>query len=91
MVRFASSIRRVLKPGSIAILVVGNSTLRGNYVRNDVITQRALENAGFGTVARIEREIPATSRYMAINTHSDTSTLRNRMRSEVVLTMKRPS
>lgn len=91
MVGFSSAVARVLKPTADVMLVVGNSTLRGNYIRNDLIAQRALENAGFSVADRQEREIPATSRYMAINTKSDTSTLRNRMRHEVVLRMSRES
>lgn len=89
MVGFASAIARVLKPSADVILVVGNSTLRGNYIRNDLIAQHALENAGFVLSSRQQREIPATSRYMPINTASDSSALRNRMRHEVVLRMSR--
>ncbi|MBN7323471.1 hypothetical protein [Mycobacteroides abscessus] len=87
MVGIASAIRRVLKRQRKAILVVGNSTLRGNYIRNDVIAQKALEHVGFSVCSRVERDIPATSRYMAINTRSETSAIKNRMRSEVILTM----
>jgi len=71
------------------VVVVGNSTLRGNYIRNDLITQRSLEYSGFRVRSRTERDIPATKRYMAIDTKSYTSTIRNRMRSEVVLAMER--
>lgn len=87
MAGFSQAIRRVLKNEGHIVLVIGNSTLRGNYIRNDVIVRRAMENVGFTLAARIEREIPASSRYMAINTQSATSALSNRMRSEVVLTM----
>lgn len=87
MVGFARAIRRVLKEDGTAVLVVGNSTLRGNYIRNDIIAQKALENVGFVLADRSEREIPSTSRYMAINTKTNDSTMRNRMRSEVVLTL----
>lgn len=87
MVGVASAIQRVLKKRRQAILVVGNSTLRGNYIRNDVIAQKALENFDFTMHSRVERDIPATSRYMAINTRSKISSIKNRMRSEVILTM----
>lgn len=91
MVGFATALHRVLKVNGTAVLVVGNSTLRGNYIRNDVITKKALEHAGFELLSRTEREIPATSRYMAINTKSKVSSMANRMRSEVVMTLSRTS
>lgn len=89
MAGFSGALRRVLKPGAAAVLVVGNSTLKGNYIRNDLIAQTALEVEGFSFEDRSEREIPATSRYMPINTRSAESSLRNRMRNEVVLTMRK--
>jgi SAM-dependent methyltransferase len=89
LVEFTSAIRRVLKKNGRVVLVVGNSTLRGNYIRNDVIAGKCLQHAGFALLSRTEREIPEARRYMAINTRSAISTIRNRMRSEVVLTMSR--
>ena len=87
MVGFASAISRVLKDDGEAALVVGNSTLRGNYIRNDLIAQKALENAGFAMSSRQEREIPSTNRYMAISTKNAGSTIQNRMKFEVVMRM----
>jgi tRNA G10 N-methylase Trm11 len=89
MVGFAAAANRVLKKTGTAVLVVGNSTLKGNYIQNDRITQSALEDHGFLLKSRTERDIPATSRYLAINTRSKDSSLRNRMRSEIILTMSR--
>ncbi|MFB2557039.1 hypothetical protein [Herbiconiux liangxiaofengii] len=86
---FAGQLASKVKPGGTAVLVVGNSTLRGNYIRNDVITRRAMEHAGFSFGDRKVRPIPASSRYMAINTKSADSSLAKRMRDEVVLTMAR--
>jgi DNA modification methylase len=87
MVRFASELRRVLKTSGTAVIVVGNSSLRGNYIRNDLITQRALEHFGFSLEQRLEREIPASSRYMAMSSSRGESSIGRRMRSEVVMTM----
>lgn len=87
LVGFASAIRKVLKKNGQAVLVIGNSTLRGNYIRNDLIAQKSLEDAGFCLQSRTERAIPATKRYMAINTQTTQSTIHNRMRTEVILTM----
>jgi DNA modification methylase len=84
---FASELFRVTKCGGCAVLVVGNSTLRGNYIRNDVITQAAMQHAGFTPDHRYEREIPPTKRYMAIDSGA-VSSITKRMRTEVVLTMR---
>lgn len=91
MVGLAGAINRVLKPGAAAVLVIGNSTLRGNYIKNDEIARSALEDQGFALVSRVERDIPATRRYMPIDTASKTSNLRNRMRSEIILTLSSAS
>lgn len=87
-VDFSNELARVVKAQGCAVLVVGNSTLRGNYIRNDAIARRAMENAGFSFSGRYEREIPPTMRYMPINAEAGSS-ITNRMRTEVVLTMDR--
>lgn len=86
-VGFANELHRALKPRAKAVLVVGNSTLRGNYIKNDVITQRAMEHAGFSLTHRREREIPPSSRYMAISARDTESSITKRMRNEVILEM----
>ena len=88
-VEFAGQLGAKMKPEGKAVLVVGNSTLRGNYIKNDVIARTAMEHAGFTLTDRKERPIPANSRYMAINTKNAESSLAKRMRDEVVLTMTR--
>jgi hypothetical protein len=88
-IAFSQQLHRTLKPNAPAILVVGNSTLRGNYIRNDLITRYALEQSGFEFESQREREIPPNQRYMAINTSSASSSMAKRMRTEVVLTMRR--
>ena len=87
---FASQLRRTLKRNGKAVLVVGNSSLRGNYIRNDVIAQLAMERAGFSLSDRYERDIPPTSRYMAMSSAGSDLRITKRMRSEVVLTMSLP-
>lgn len=88
-VGFANELHAKLKPGGAAVLVVGNSTLRGNYIRNDLIAQSAMENAGFTFRGSAEREIPPSRRYMAIDAINADSSVTKRMRKEVVLTMIR--
>jgi SAM-dependent methyltransferase len=86
---FAEQLHRAVKPGGRAVLVVGNSTLRGNYIKNDVIARKAMEHAGFTFLEQKEREIPPTSRYMAISSKNESSSITKRMRTEVVLTLER--
>ncbi|MBD8467823.1 hypothetical protein IFU30_16275 [Plantibacter sp. CFBP 8798] len=88
MVQFSDQLRRVLRKDGTAIVVVGNSTLKGNYIRNDLITQRALESSGFQLVTRSEREIPPQNRYMATKSSDASSAVSKRMRFEVVLNMR---
>jgi hypothetical protein len=83
--RHSVELHRVGRTGSKVVSVVGNSTLRGNFIRNDLITSRALELAGFHVTSRFEREIPPTSRYLPISQSADASSLSKRMRTEVVI------
>ena len=85
-INFSRELRRTVKTDGQVVLVVGNSTLRGNYIRNDYVATRAMESVGFCLQDRYERDIPPSRRYMAIKS-SQTSTITNRMRSEVVLTL----
>jgi hypothetical protein len=47
--RLMSEMARVLKPGGKAILIVGNSCLRGQFIRNSKGVIRAGKNGGFET------------------------------------------
>lgn len=86
---FSAQLRRTLEPGALAVLVVGNSTLRGNYIQNDAIAKYALLRSGFRFLDRQEREIPPSQRYMAINTTDGGSSMARRMRTEVILRMRK--
>lgn len=85
----AREIARVLRPGGRAVLVVGNSTIRGNYIRNDAVIAAGLVAAGMELGPRTEREIPANKRYMPIFDKDSSSSLARRMRAEVVLTARK--
>ena len=82
---------RVLKPGSRLIAVVGNSTLRGNFIRNDTIFERTLHHYGFATVGRDERPLPENRRYLPITSPTSTSSITRRMRTETILHMTAPT
>lgn len=80
-----SELRRVLRPGGKAILVIGNSTLRGVFVRNAEVVATIAERIGFEPVRETERELPPSRRYLPPPTGSDYSSLEKRMRTETVL------
>lgn len=90
LVLFSHELNRVCKSGSEVVTVIGNSTLRGNYIQNDVLVRKAYEDTGFVVVTRTEREIPENRRYLPVRTMNLQSSMANRMRSEVVLTVKKP-
>ncbi len=82
IVAFAAEIRRVLKPGSVATLVVGNSCLKGVFIENSAAVSKALELQGMTFVHQSVRPLPSQSRYLPTK---EGSSLANRMREETVL------
>lgn len=77
-----SEISRVLKSESRATFVVGNSCLKGVFVKNAEGVATAARLLGFSEQARSERELPQANRYLPITGTS----LAKRMRTETVLT-----
>lgn len=78
-------IARVLKPGGVATFVVGNSSLRGVYVANDAAILAAARASGLALASRNERLLPPSRRYLPPPRDQDGSSLKNRMRAEVVV------
>ncbi|WP_245795720.1 hypothetical protein [Actinacidiphila alni] len=88
MLEVASELHRVLRPESPAVLVVGNSTVRGTFVDNASVVRRASEQMGFATHDISERELPTNRRYLPPPSAAGAA-LDLRMRKEVVLTMRK--
>ncbi|SMG44498.1 site-specific DNA-methyltransferase [Agreia pratensis] len=86
---FADELYRVSRTGAQVIAVVGNSSLKGNFISNDGMVQKAFDDAGFTFQERVERDLPENSRYMPISTSDSASSMAKRMRTEVVLTVKK--
>lgn len=86
---FADQLFRVSKEGARAVIVIGNSALKGNYIQNDMMVSRAVSESGFTAVERVERDLPENQRYLPINTRDKNSSMSKRMRTEVVLTLKK--
>nr|WP_325337968.1 hypothetical protein [Mycobacterium sp.]HKP44029.1 hypothetical protein [Mycobacterium sp.] len=85
---FSSEVSKKLKIGGKAVLVIGNSTLKGKYIRNDLMVQHAFESSGLECVGRQERELPENKRYLPIAAKGK-SPLSKRMRTEVILTLSK--
>jgi DNA modification methylase len=102
-------LRRVLRPGGKAVLVVGNSCIRGVFIRNARVVVAVAERVGFDLVKETERALPPNRRYLPpppresseyrvqsaesgrTETPYSALGLEKRMRSETVLTFRRPA
>lgn len=82
-------IYRVLRPGATAVLVIGNSCVRGVFIRNARVLVDAAERIGFTLSRETERVLPPNRRYLPPPRVLTTSDLEKRMRSETVLTFTR--
>src|SRR5207302_145 len=83
--RLMSEIRRVLKSGAEAVLVVGNSCLKGQFIRNSDGIISAGRMVGLQLIGRYERELPIHNRYLPMPASRD-GPLGKRMRTESILT-----
>jgi SAM-dependent methyltransferase len=83
--RLMSEIARVLKPNAEAILVVGNSCLKGQFIRNSGGIILAGKMVGLKLIAQYERELPFNNRYLPMPAGRDVP-LGKRMRTESILT-----
>jgi DNA modification methylase len=90
MDELTSEIHRVLRPGSEAVMVVGNSTIKGEYVDNATFAASAAQRNGMMLEERSERELPANSRYLPPPREFGAGHLAKRMRNEVILRMRKP-
>jgi hypothetical protein len=79
-----SEIRRVLTGTGEAVIVVGDSTIKGTYIKNSKVVEKAGARAGLELIERRTRRLPPSSRYLPPPTGSE-GPLSKRMRSEVVL------
>jgi len=75
-------VARVLKPTGQATFVVGNSCLKGVFIKNDEGVAAAARQYGLTEISRHVRELPQRSRYLPVTG----AALAKRMRTETVLT-----
>jgi hypothetical protein len=85
-----SEVSRVLRPSGRAVCVVGDSTVRGTFIRNSSIVEIVAQTHGLKLNSRQSRTLPANRRYLPPpkQGQSDT-TMDARMRREVVITFNK--
>ena len=80
---------RVLKEGSSATYIIGNSTISGCHIRNNELLKEAARLSGFSLQKEKTRKIPDNRRYLPIPaTH--TNALARRMRTEHIIEFAKP-
>lgn len=84
-------IQRALKPGGHAVLVVGNSSVKGTFLDNTRLIAAAAKQSGLQELSRYSREIPANHRYLPPPKFDGVQPLAKRIREEVVLTLEKVS
>jgi DNA modification methylase len=77
-----SELARVLKEGGKATLVVGNSCLRGVFIKNAGAIEVGAALCGLTMRKCIERNLPAQSRYLPV---TKSGALGKRIRTETIL------
>jgi len=85
-----SEVSRVLKKDGRAVYVVGDSTIKGTFVRNSEIVRVVAEHNNLEFIDRRSRNLPANRRYLPPPKRTSTpDSFDARMRREVVLTFKK--
>ena len=86
-----AEVSRVLRGGGRAVYVVGDSTVRGTFVRNSAIVAAVAEEYGLKLHSRHSRALPDNRRYLPPPKRNATSdALDVRMRREIVLEFHKP-
>jgi len=85
---FLRELARVTKRGGKVLLVVGNSCLKGTPVWNANISLAAASMLGFETIARSERALPISHRYLPLPALDRSGNLGRRIRTETLLNLR---
>jgi SAM-dependent methyltransferase len=91
MERALSETARVLRRGGRAVYVVGDSTIKGTFIRNSVIVSTVAQRHGLSLQSRHYRSLPANRRYLPPPKQGPSAaTMDTRMRREVVISFTKP-
>lgn len=92
MGRALAEVSRVLKERGRAVYVVGDSTVRGTFIRNSEFVRAVAETQGLVLHERRSRALPANRRYLPPpKKGADSTSIEGRMRREVVLAFTKPA
>lgn len=80
---------RLLKAGGQCVTVIGNSAVRGTFLRNDQAAITAAAMHGLHLMNQYNRELPPSRRYLPPPEHYEGAALRQRMRTESVMRFSR--
>jgi len=87
-----AEVSRVLKVGGRAVYVVGDSTIRGTFIRNSSIVAAVAEEHGLTLHSKHSRAIPANRRYLPPPKRGAVAaSIEGRMRREAILEFKKPA
>jgi SAM-dependent methyltransferase len=91
MSRAVAEVSRVLKRGGRAVYVVGDSLVRGSYVRNSALVSAVARQHGLTLESRQSRTLPANRRYLPppVSGGPKDATMNGRMRREVVVVFRK--
>lgn len=82
---------RVLRRGGRAVYVLGDTKIRGTFIRNSSIVVTLADWNGLSLVSRQSRALPANRRYMPPPRRTLGNDMMDaRMRREVVVEFKKP-
>jgi SAM-dependent methyltransferase len=92
MDRVLAEISRILKRSGKALVVVGNSTIRGIFINNSKVLTRLAKANGLGLASMRKRKLEESKRYLPPPGNVTSGvTLRSRMNEEVILTFQKLS
>jgi hypothetical protein len=81
-------IARVLAPSGRCVLVIGDCTMRGVFIKNSAVLKRLGKHHGLRVVSTIARQLPANRRYLPPPSSKEAgANFQSRMREEIVLTL----
>lgn len=86
LIAMVAEIARVLKSAGEATFVVGDSCVRGTFIKNSAAVAAAAVASGMTLVSQSVRDLPSQSRYLPLKGEA----LGKRMRTETVLTFAAP-
>ena len=90
MDRVLAEISRVLKHSGEALVVVGNSTIRGIFINNSKVLTRLARSNGLRLSSTRRRELEQSRRYLPPPGNvASGKTLRSRMNEEVILAFQK--